>query len=70
MLPDDSRLAELTRMLKASRRQYLALGMADEFKSTNTAEGSTASELAQTAAAKKDWESAKKALAEYQANNF
>jgi hypothetical protein len=70
MLPDDARLAKLTQTLKAKRRLYIALGMADEFKSANTGERSTFIGLARIAAAKTDWEFAKKALVDYQAGNF
>jgi hypothetical protein len=67
MPPHDARLADLVQTLEAAVRNYVALGLADSFKATNTVEGSTASEIAQTAVARTHWEAAEKALSDYQA---
>jgi len=70
MPPHDARLADLVQTLEATGRQYRALGLADSFKATNTVEGSTAGEIAQTAAARTNWEAAEKALSDYQASTL
>jgi hypothetical protein len=67
MMPRDARLAELLHTFEITGNRYIAKSLAEALKSTNTAEGSTASEIADVAAAKASWTAAEKALAAYQA---
>ena len=63
---DDPHLAGLISLFAAAGNRYIAQSFAEALKSIQTAEGSTAGELAETAAAKSDWDAAEKALTEYQ----
>ena len=54
----DPHLAGLIRAFEATGNRYIAQSFAEAMRSTQTAEGSTASELAETAAAKADWDAA------------
>ncbi len=66
MLREDPRLSALIRTFEEAGCRYIAQSLSEAVKSTLTPEGSTASELALTATAKRDWEAAERALSEYQ----
>ena len=66
MLPESFHLAGLIRTFEVTGQRYIARSLAEAMKSTRTAEGSTASDIAETAAAKADWDAAEQALTEYE----
>ena len=70
LLRDHARLAELLHTFEITGNRYIAKSLAEALKSTITAEGSTASEIAGVAAAKASWTAAEKALAAYQATTL
>ena len=66
MAPQDAHLTHLIETFNTAGCRYVAQSLAEAVNSTLSAEGSAACEIAETAAAKADWDAAELALTDYQ----